>query len=66
MGWLLYGKTGKETTMTDIKSLTLTELERETERLGEKKFRAKQIYSWLHEKLADDFNRMTDLPGELR
>ena len=52
--------------MTDIKSLTLTELERETERLGEKKFRAKQIYSWLHEKLADDFNRMTDLPGELR
>jgi len=52
--------------MTDIKSLTLTELEREIEGLGEKKFRAKQIYSWLHEKLEDDFNRMTNLPGDLR
>ncbi len=52
--------------MTDIKSLTLAELEREIEGLGEKKFRAKQIYSWLHEKLEDDFSRMTNLPGELR
>ena len=39
--------------MTDIKSLSLSELQKEMERLGEKRFRAKQIYSWLHEKLAD-------------
>ena len=41
--------------MTDIKSLTLSELTREMESIGEKKFRAAQIYSWLHERLVDDF-----------
>lgn len=52
--------------MTDIKSLTLSELQSEMERLGEKKFRAKQIYSWLHEKLADHFEEMSNLSGTLR
>lgn len=52
--------------MTDIKSLTLSELQEEMERLGEKRFRAGQIYSWLHEKLADDFQEMTNLSGALR
>lgn len=52
--------------MIDMKSLTLEELQGEMERLGDKKFRAKQIYSWLHEKLADDFDQMTNLSRELR
>lgn len=52
--------------MIDIKSLTLTELQGEMEKLGDKKFRAKQIYSWIHEKLADDFDEMTNLSKELR
>lgn len=52
--------------MTDIKSQTLSELVKEMEQLGEPKFRAKQIYSWIHEKLADSFEEMTDLPGKLR
>lgn len=52
--------------MIDIKSLTLAELQGEIEKLGEKKFRAKQIYSWMHEKLADDFDEMTNLSRELR
>ena len=52
--------------MTDIKSLTLSELQEEMERLGEKRFRAGQIYSWLQEKLADDFQEMTNLSGALR
>ncbi len=30
----------------DILSLTLSELEKEIELLGEKKFRAKQIFHW--------------------
>lgn len=51
--------------MTDIKSLTLFELQEEMERLGEKKFRAKQLYGWMHEKLVDDFDQMTNLPKEL-
>ncbi len=52
--------------MTDIKSMTLEELEQEMEKLGEKKFRARQIYSWMHEKLADRFEDMTDLSKGLR
>lgn len=52
--------------MVDIKSQTLSELQREMEQLGEPKFRAKQLYGWMHEKLADDFEEMTNLPGSLR
>lgn len=52
--------------MTDIKSQTLSELQKEMERLGEPKFRAKQIYGWIHEKLADSFEDMTNLPKALR
>lgn len=52
--------------MTDIKSLTLFELQEEMERLGEKKFRAKQVYGWMHEKLADHFDEMTNLSKALR
>lgn len=52
--------------MTDIKSMTLAELQAEMEKLGDKKFRAKQIYSWMHEKLADDFDEMTNLSKNLR
>ena len=52
--------------MTDIKSLTLLELQEEMERLGEKKFRAKQVYGWMHEKLADHFEEMTNLSKALR
>ena len=34
--------------------------------IGEKKFRAKQIYSWIHEKLVDSFDEMTNLSKDLR
>lgn len=49
--------------MVDIKSLTLPELQEEMEKLGEKTYRAKQIYGWMHEKLADRFEGMTNLSG---
>lgn len=51
---------------TDIKSLNLTELEAELESLGEKKFRARQIYEWMHVKLARGFDEMTNLSKDLR
>ena len=35
-------------------------------RIGTKSFRGKQIYSWLHEKLVDSFEEMTNLPKNLR
>lgn len=51
--------------MIDIKSLMLVELQQEMIGLGEPKFRAKQLYSWMHEKLVDDFDQMTNLPKGL-
>lgn len=50
----------------DIKSLSLDELIREMEDLGEKKFRAKQLYDWMHVKLARGFEEMTNLSGNFR
>ena len=50
----------------DIRSFTFEELKKEMERLGEKAFRAKQIYEWLHVKLADTFEEMTNLSKALR
>ncbi len=51
----------------DIKSMTLPELEDfVTGTLGEKKYRAAQIYDWMHGKLADDFSEMTNLSRRLR
>lgn len=50
----------------DLRSLDYEELQRELEELGEKPFRARQIYQWLHEKLADTPREMTNLPVKLR
>ena len=36
----------------DIKSLSLEQLKEEFLRMGEKAFRAKQTYEWMHQKLA--------------
>ena len=49
----------------DIRSYTIDELMAEMELLGEKKFRAKQIYEWLHVKCVDDFSEMTNLSKNL-
>jgi 23S rRNA (adenine2503-C2)-methyltransferase len=51
---------------TDIKSLNLEELKELLQDLGDKPFRAKQIYEWLHIKLAVDFDDMTNLSKQLR
>ena len=42
----------------DIRSYGYTELKKEMEHLGEKAFRAKQVYEWLHIKLADSFDEI--------
>ena len=51
---------------TDIKSLPMQELEKWVVDLGEKKFRAKQLYQWMHVKLADDVDMMTNIPEKLK
>jgi len=50
----------------DIRSLTLDELQNEMQVIGEAKFRAKQIYRWLHVKYANSFEEMSDLSVALR
>ncbi len=52
--------------MKDITDLTLAELGAELEAMGEPKFRAKQIFGWIYKKGAASFDRMTNLPPELR
>ena len=52
--------------MTDIKSMTIDELKKLMTTLGDKPFRAKQIYSWLHEHLVTSYDEMTNLSKALR
>ena len=50
----------------DIKSYNLTELTEWIASMGEKSFRAQQIYRWLHIEKADSFEEMTNLSKDLR
>lgn len=51
--------------MKDIKSMTLAELMQELAQLGEPRFRAQQVYTWLHRGVTD-FGAMTNLSKALR
>ena len=51
---------------TDIKSLNLEELTAFITASGEKAFRAKQLYEWMHKKLAPGYEEMTNLPKALK
>ena len=46
---------------TDIKSFNYKELQEFVAEMGEKSFRAKQIYEWLHVKQVESFSEMTNL-----
>ena len=50
----------------DIKSLTLAQLKEQMQELGEKAFRAKQLYEWMHVKLARSYGEMSNLPKSLK
>lgn len=50
----------------DIRSLSLDQMIRQLTELGEKPFRAKQIYEWIWKKSATDFDTMTNLSLPLR
>lgn len=51
---------------TDILSFTAEGLERELAAMGEKPFRARQIYDWLHVKRVTGFEQMTNISAQLR
>ncbi|MEO7922988.1 MAG: 23S rRNA (adenine(2503)-C(2))-methyltransferase RlmN [Chitinophagaceae bacterium] len=53
-------------TPKNIRYLSLQELEEYFEKMGEKKFRAKQVYEWLWLKPVQRFDDMTNISKELR
>ena len=50
----------------DLKSMSLEELQGFMANIGEAKFRAKQVFEWIHKKQADSFSDMTNLSKNLR
>ena len=50
----------------DILSLNFDELTEKILEMGEKKFRAKQIFDWLHVKKVTDFEQMSNLSAQFR
>lgn len=51
---------------TNIRNLSLRDLEDYFQNIGEKKFRVRQVYEWLWQKHAQSFDAMTNLSKELR
>jgi 23S rRNA (adenine2503-C2)-methyltransferase len=51
-------------TKKNLKGLNLIELQAFIEELGEKKYRAVQLHSWLYAKSAQNFDEMTDISKE--
>ncbi len=56
----------EEAARPDLRSLSASELAELVSRTGEKPFRARQLYSWLHRKGAASLEEMTDLPRAFR
>ncbi|HEY6062049.1 MAG TPA: 23S rRNA (adenine(2503)-C(2))-methyltransferase RlmN [Chitinophagaceae bacterium] len=56
----------QKTKVQNIRTLSLPDIEQYFEKLGEKKFRAKQVYEWLWLKPVQSFDAMTNLSKELR
>ena len=52
--------------MTDIKSMNMEELKELMTQIGEKPFRATQIYGWLHEHLVTSYDEMANIPKSLK
>ena len=52
--------------MISLYDLSLAEIESLCADLGERPFRARQLYSWLYNKSENDFEKMTDIPARTR
>lgn len=50
----------------DIKSLSLAQLQVQVVEMGDKAFRGKQIYQWIHEKLVGSFDEMSNISKGLK
>ena len=56
----------EKTEKIDIKSMYLDELTDYVKEMGLPAFRAKQLFSWMHEKYVGDTDSMTNLPKDMR
>ena len=52
--------------MKNIKDYDLKDLEKEFEEMGEKKYRAGQVFQWLYIEKVKSFDEMTNLSLDLR
>lgn len=50
----------------DIKTFTLEQLEQQILNMNEPKFRAKQVFNWLHQKNVSSFDEMTNISKDFR
>ena len=50
----------------DVRSMSHAQLEAFIASCGQPRYRAGQIFRWIHQKMARDFDEMTDLPAALR
>lgn len=50
----------------DIKSMTIEQIEEVLASLRQPKYRAKQLYEWMHKKLAASYGEMSNVPKDLR
>ena len=51
---------------TDLRSMTLIELQNLISEIGEPKYRAAQLFEWMHKKQADSFDDMKNIPEKLK
>ena len=51
---------------TDIRSMSLGELEGLMEKMGEQRYRAKQLFGWFHVRLVSDLDEMGNIPASLK
>ena len=52
--------------MKNLRDSSLAELEQMMDKLGEPKYRAKQVYEWIWQKSTGDINDMSNIPKALR
>lgn len=50
----------------DLKNLDLVELTEWVEKLGQKKYRAKQLFGWIYQKRIESFDAMSDISASFR
>ena len=56
----------KQATQKNIRHLSKADIEEYFENIGEKKFRANQVYEWLWLKPVQSFDEMTNISKDLR